>query len=63
MLITSIIKRQGGTHITMSDNTKYHFLPDENDVHCAEIKAEHVETLLAIKEGFKLYQTVKKSKK
>lgn len=54
MLIESIIKREGGTHITL-DGEKYSFLPDDQGRHVCEIKnRDHIGRLLAIREGYRL---------
>lgn len=54
MLIESIIKREGGTHITLGGE-KYSFMPDDQGRHVCEVKnRDHIGTLLAIREGYRL---------
>ena len=53
MLIESIIKREGGTHITLG-GVRYSFMPDAEGRHVAQIdNPEHAAKLLAIKEGYR----------
>ena len=56
MLILSKIKRDPGTFITMADNTRYAFMPNEAGDHVAEVEnPKHIEHLLSISEGFGIY--------
>jgi len=53
MLIESIIKREGGTHVTLGENA-YHFQPREDGRHVADVQDdEDADTLLAITEGYR----------
>ncbi|KFD27077.1 hypothetical protein [Sphingobium yanoikuyae] len=53
MLIESIIRRQGGSTVDLG-SAKYHFRPDLEGRHVAEVDdPAHIATLLAIKEGFR----------
>lgn len=54
MKIESIIKREGGTRVSLS-GTNYHFKPDEEGRHVADVEQEaHVERFLSIPEGYRL---------
>ena len=54
MLVESIIKRKKGTQVVLGDR-HYHFLPDKDGRHVAEVKLpSHLGTLLSIKEGYRL---------
>lgn len=54
MLIESIIKREGGTKITLGGE-EYSFQPDAHGRHVCEVKnRDHIGILLAIREGFRL---------
>lgn len=56
MLILSKIKRDPGTFITMADNTRYAFMPNEAGDHVAEVEnPKHIERFLSIPEGFGIY--------
>lgn len=53
MKIESILKRAGGSKVTLGA-TLYHFKPDEQDRHVAEVENPgHVEVLLRIPEGYR----------
>lgn len=53
MLIESIIRRPGGTRVTLDDKD-YHFRPDVHDRHVADVKVQaHVARFLSIVEGFR----------
>jgi hypothetical protein len=53
MLIESIIHRPKGTKVALAGGT-YHFLPNHEGKHVAEVEDERdIATLLAIKEGFR----------
>lgn len=53
MKIECILKRKGGTEITLGA-TKYHFTPDELDRHVAEVSDEtHINRLLSITEAYR----------
>lgn len=54
MLIESIIRRKGGSRITIG-KTEYHFKPGPEDArHLCEVADEdHVQTFIAIKEGYR----------
>lgn len=52
--IESIIRRTGGTTVTLG-GTEYRFLPDDNDRHTAVVNnPDHIGQLLAIREGYRL---------
>jgi hypothetical protein len=56
MLIQCLLKRPGGTHITMADGTAYHFAPNERDDHVAEVPNQvHFARLLSITEAYRVY--------
>lgn len=38
MKIELTLKMRGGSEVIMADGTKYHFIPDENDAHVAEVE-------------------------
>lgn len=62
VLIESIIKRDNGTTVVMKDETQYHFTPDTKGRHvCLVSDGDHVETLLAISEGFRFISAVQKT--
>lgn len=53
MKIESILRREGGSRITMG-GVEYHFAPGEDGRHVCEVGDEgHAERLLAIPEGFR----------
>ena len=53
MKIESILKRQGGTKVTMGDSL-YHFAPNEQDQHVAEVEnPDHAKVFLNIPEGYR----------
>lgn len=53
MKIESILKRPGGTKVTMGD-TLYHFAPNEQDQHVAEVEnPDHAKVFLNIPEGYR----------
>lgn len=55
MLVESILKRQGGTHVEMRDGAKYHFKDDGTGRHVAIVSnSEHLGRFLSITEGFRL---------
>lgn len=52
MKIECILKRAGGTQIVLG-KTSYHFKPDDQDRHVANVEdADHIEILLRIPEGY-----------
>lgn len=52
--IESIIRRKGGTKVTLGGTT-YHFTPDDEGRHVAEVsKNAHIQRFLSITEGFRL---------
>lgn len=56
MLIESKIKRPGGSYIELGGIT-YHFAPNAEGRHVCEVdNDDHVDRLLAIPEGFRLYR-------
>ena len=57
MLILSKIKDRPVTLITMQDNTRYAFQPNEAGDYVAEVTNEaHIERFLSIPEGFAIYR-------
>ena len=53
MKIESIIKRDGGTRVHIGQK-EYHFKPDAEGRHVAEVEDdEHAERLLSIEEGYR----------
>ncbi|UFM64240.1 hypothetical protein LOS78_01835 [Paracoccus sp. MA] len=53
MKIESILKRDGGTKVTLG-TTRYHFKPDELDRHVAEVEnPDHAKVFLGIPEGYR----------
>ena len=53
MKIESILKRPGGTKVTMGDSL-YHFAPNEQDQHVAEVEnTDHAKVFLNIPEGYR----------
>lgn len=53
MKIVSILRRPGGTFITLG-TVAYHFAPDEQDRHVADVTdPDHIERLLDIPEGYR----------
>lgn len=53
-VIESIIRRKGGTKVRLN-GTEYHFTPDEEGRHVAEVsKNAHIQRFLAVPEGFRL---------
>ena len=53
MKIESILKRQGGTKVTMG-SALYHFAPNEQDQHVAEVEnPDHAKVFLNIPEGYR----------
>ena len=53
MKIESILKRPGGTKVTMGDSL-YHFAPNEQDQHVAEVEnTDHAKVFLNITEGYR----------
>ena len=53
MKIECLLKREGGSKIDLGDEI-YHFEPNAEGVHVAEVTNEdHIATLLAIEEGYK----------
>ena len=53
MKIESILKRPGGTKVTMGDSL-YHFAPNEQDQHVAEVEnPDHAKVFLNITEGYR----------
>ena len=58
MLIQSKIKDRPLTLITMQDNTRYAFEPNEAGDYVAEVEnPKHIERLLSIPEGFCIYNS------
>lgn len=56
MKIESKIKRSGGSVIEMF-GTKYHFMPNAEGAHVAEVEDEdHIARFLAIPEGYKIHK-------
>ncbi len=54
-LIESLIRRPGGTTVTLGDED-YSFEPNDKGAHiCEVVDADHAERLLAITEGFAIY--------
>lgn len=64
MLIESIIQRAGGTRVPLGDDIYHFFTHIKNDTrHVCEVQDEdHIQTFLAIKEGYRLVQQPKKPK-
>ncbi len=59
MLIECILRRPGGTRVSLPDldgsDVEYHFIGDGNAPHVADVELEHhVERFLAIPEGYRL---------
>lgn len=55
MKIECILKRQGGTVVELGGKT-YHFKPQEDGAHVAEVADEdHADTLLAVSEAYQPY--------
>lgn len=55
MKIQSIIKREGGTTITLDKNS-YHFAPDKSGAHVCDVEDKsHAQKFLGITEGYKIY--------
>ena len=53
MKIESILKRPGGTKVTMGESL-YHFAPNEQDQHVAEVEnPDHAKVFLNIPEGYR----------
>lgn len=53
MKIETILKRPGGTKVRLGSDT-YHFKPDDQDRHVAEVEnPDHVKVLLNIPEGYR----------
>ena len=53
MKIESILKRPGGTKVTMGDSL-YHFAPNDQDQHVAEVEnPDHAKVFLNIPEGYR----------
>lgn len=64
MLIESIINRDGGTFVKLGDDI-YHFfthIPGDNRHVCEVEDEDHIQTFLAIKEGYRLVKMPKKPK-
>ncbi|MGP9790694.1 hypothetical protein [Roseinatronobacter sp. NSM] len=56
MKIESKIKRPKGTFIEMADGTRYAFFENDKGAHVADVEnPTHIERLLAIPEGFGIY--------
>lgn len=54
MKIESIIRREGGTNVTLG-GTLYRFLPDDIGRHVTDVTDEdHISKFLAVREGFRL---------
>jgi len=59
MRIESILRRPGGTRVTL-DGVEYHFVPDaEGREFCDVSNPEHVKILLAIQEGYRAAEASK----
>lgn len=62
MQIESIIRRKNGTRVTL-DRTEYHFTPNEEGAHVADVENDaHIQRFLSVPEGFKIYRTAKVEK-
>lgn len=63
MLIESIIQRAGGTRVPLGDDIYHFFTHIKNDTrHVCEVQDEdHIQTFLAIKEGYRLVKQPKKA--
>lgn len=56
MLIRCLLKRKGGSNITMADGKVIAFRPDENDDHIAMVSdPAHIQRLLGIPEGYTIH--------
>lgn len=56
MKIECILLRPGGTFASIG-NTEYHFAPDADDRHVADVKIEaHIERFLSIPEAYRIYR-------
>ncbi|UAW00952.1 hypothetical protein [Ralstonia phage RPZH3] len=56
MQIECILKRQGGTKVTL-EGVEYHFAPLEDAAHVAEVESEpHCKRLLSIPEAYQPYR-------
>lgn len=55
MKIECLIHRPGGTIIDMIDGTVYHFAPQEDGRHVADVEnPEHIQVFLAVPEGYRI---------
>jgi hypothetical protein len=64
MLIESLIKRVGGTHVQLG-NDIYHFsnhIKDDPRHVCDVDDEDHIQTFLAIKEGYRIVKVPKKAR-
>jgi hypothetical protein len=64
LLIESIINRAGGTFVKLGDDI-YHFfthIPGDNRHVCEVEDEDHIQTFLAIKEGYRLVKMPRKPK-
>lgn len=62
MKIECKLQRDGGTHITLGQD-EYHFSPQPDGAHVAEItNEEHIDRLLSISEAYRLYRAEKPAK-
>lgn len=53
--------REGGTFVTLG-TTEYHFIPQDDGAHVAHVAdEEHVDLLLSIREGYRLYRGASKN--
>ncbi|CAH0532138.1 hypothetical protein UAM5_00021 [Ralstonia phage UAM5] len=58
MQIECILKRQGGTKVTL-EGVEYHFEPQADDAHVAEVESEpHCKRFLSIQEAYRPYRPV-----
>lgn len=63
MLIESIIRRAKGTHVKLGDDI-YHFfthLKDDPRHVCQVEDEDHIQTFLAVKEGYRIAKVAKKA--
>ena len=59
--VESIIKRKAGTAVTFGATT-YHFKPNDEGAHVAQVADEHADVLLGITEGYRLYKAAGSTK-
>ena len=59
LIIECLLKRKGGSLVTMADGTEYHFAPNLKDRHVAVVaNDDHAHRLLSISEGYRLVGAV-----